>query len=180
MNQKSSEPLLDIISQPKPPQRILLPPRAHKPASTSDIPKYRETMYPSNQEKIEEQVQNYVNSVLSAGINKSVPIVTGSKHVKTLHSGRISKGNWIDNLVGKSFYEAKPIINMHRISYRITQIDDIIMDFNGSKNVKELYIVLVTNENHQSTDNKKTDQLKVSSWFSEHMNESVIKSAILR
>jgi hypothetical protein len=174
---------LNVITKPRPPQRILLPPVAHKHASASDIPTYKETMYPAYSNKIEERCDQYIAAILKAS-NPNSEIVTSPCRVNKV-PGRtkgfnISRGNWIDNLVGKNFFEAKNIIQTHRIPYRIIQIDNIVVDCGSPyKNTKELLVNITTNVNHQATEDANADRLRVSSWFSEHMRESIISKISL-
>jgi hypothetical protein len=104
---------------------------------------------------------------------------------KGLNSGFMPSGsNWISNLMGKTFSDAMPVMIMHRLPYRIVQIDGIMMD-NSQKVLRaEIFITIRTNEEFkpsisQTKNDRERDRLRAGAWFSQNMNKSIISCAKL-
>jgi hypothetical protein len=189
------DPPLEIIRDPKPPQRILLPPKQYKPRSASDMPVYEETAYPEFAAPKEVPVRR--SAVLKAGApnfseSSKVPLEKPAPLKRGLNSGYIRQGprqgnNWITDMIGKTFDQAITIMRFHHMPYRIVQIDGIMM--NNSQKIngrQEILITIATNEGHSPSsygpgtkDDRERDQLRVSSWFSQNMDKSIVSCAQL-
>jgi hypothetical protein len=187
------DPPLTIIREPRPPQRVLLPPKAPRVRSTSDIPVNPYSVKPPVPQKAE---NNYVSSVLKAGATR--PMVREPASNTNILRPRVNLKpdnpnpipaytppgiHWISNLVGKPFSEAYPVITMQRMPYRILQIDGIVLLDEQRLHRTEILLTIQTTEGLSPTgiDNlsRAKDRIRAQVWFSQNNDRAIINAAKL-
>jgi hypothetical protein len=90
---------------------------------------------------------------------------------------------WVTDLTGRTFADAMPIIQFHRLSYRIQQIDGIMLPSPSKLHRQEVVLTINTPMNFAvsgiTMSDKARDQAQAQNWFHQHYTSSVVLRAEL-
>lgn len=92
------------------------------------------------------------------------------------------QGNWITNLIGRSYSDALTIIAKQRYPCRLVQVDGVVIDqgINGQHN--EIFITVQTKEKFKSTatggptesSHRQKDIMRCSNWIASNMGAAFV------
>lgn len=128
------------MSEPKFPQRVLRAPKAFKPRSNSDFPDYMKPALPV-----------------------PVPVATTDQKrgIRILTKPR----TWMTDLEGRTFGQSIPIIQAHKMTYKIIKVDNMVMAKPQHTHENELFLTLGTDQAFFSEAPELPEILRVSDWI---------------
>lgn len=97
------------------------------------------------------------------------------------------QGNWITNLIGRSYSDALTIIAKQRYPCRLVQVDNVVIDQGANGQHNEIFITVQTKEKFKSTttggptssDQYRKDIMRCSNWIAANMGAAFVSDVKL-